>query len=106
MSSVSESVVTIKDRVGFLLENYSVLRDSDKLLWLAYLNMEYGMQHKIGLEAYAKLKEIIMDEDTPTMESIRRVRQKYQEEGLFVGEKRSKRLKEADRVKEWAVQSS
>ena len=103
---MSEGLDTIKDKVGKLLEDYPVLRDSDKLLWLAYLNKEYDMFHKIGLESYAILKEIIMDDNTPTMESIRRVRQKYQEEGLYVGEKRSKRLKEADRVKDWALQSS
>jgi len=96
---------TIKDIVGKLLNDYPVLRDSDKLLWLAYLNYRHELRSIIGEEAYIKLKTVIMHEDTPTMESIRRIRQKYQENGLYVGEKRQERLVESECVKDWAVKS-
>lgn len=84
--NMSESLSTIKERVGKLLELYPELRDSDKLLWLAYLNLVHGLKDTIGSDAYFKLKSVVMDEHTPTMESIRRVRQKFQEEGQYVGD--------------------
>jgi hypothetical protein len=99
---MTEGLKTVKDKVGNLLEKYPELRDSDKLLWLAYLNAEHKMRNVIGEAAYIRLKAIVLDENTPTMESIRRIRQKYQEDGLYVGEKRGDRLKEADKVKDWA----
>lgn len=100
-----ESLTTIKDTVGELLDNYPVLRDTDKLLWLAYLNYKHDMRNTIGEDAYQKLKNIIMDENTPTMETIRRIRQKFQQNGMYLGEKRQEKLAEAENVKEWAVQT-
>lgn len=100
---ISEDLVTIKDTVGGLLETYSVLRDSDKLLWLAYLNYKHDMRNIIGEDAYLKLKAIVMDDNTPTMETIRRVRQKYQQNGEYLGEKRQEKLAEAENVKDWAI---
>ena len=102
--SISEKLVTIKDTVGGLLETYPELRDSDKLLWLAYLNYKHSMKKIIGEDAYFKLKAIVMDDSTPTMETIRRVRQKFQQNGEYVGEKRQERLAEAENVKSWAVE--
>ena len=99
---MTNGLLTTKDRVGNLLENNPELRDSDKLLWLAYLNQEHGLKDLIGLDAYYKLKELVMDDNTPTMESIRRVRQKYQEEGFYLGESRKERMQEAEEVRVWA----
>lgn len=96
----SESIRTTKHKVEELLEKYPPLRDSDKLLWLAYLVRYHNLKAHLGDEAYSHLKEIIMDTNTPTMESIRRVRQKLQEQGKYVGEKRKERLEEADKFKE------
>src|SRR3972149_11755512 len=96
-------LITIKDRIGNLLEVYSELRDSDKKLWLAYLNRYHGLRDRVNSakSPYEALRNIFLSDDTPSFESIRRVRQKYQEAGLFVGENRKERLNESKKVREW-----
>lgn len=95
-----KDLVKAKDRVEFLLEKLPAARDCDKTLWLAYLVMYHGLRKKLGDEAYEALKETLFDKDTCTMESIRRMRQKFQEEGKFIGRKRALRLEEAEIVRE------
>lgn len=97
---MSESLETCKSKVGFILNEYVSTRDSDKQLWLAYLCLFHDLKEKIGEGPYRELKKLIMSEDTPTMESIRRIRQKYQENGMYAGNGRKTRLEEAEVVKE------
>jgi hypothetical protein len=97
---MSEGIETCKDKVGLLLSEYVTLRDSDKLLWLAYLCKYHNLRNALGESGYQKLKAVIMDDKTPTMESIRRVRQKYQEGGMYAGTGRKKRLEEETVVRE------
>lgn len=40
-----------------------------------------------------------MDEETPSMETLRRIRQKFQLKGLFLGSNRAIQLEEAEKVK-------
>jgi hypothetical protein len=61
----------------------------------------HDLRNQIGDEAYHKMKSIIMDKDTPTMETITRIRRKNQEDGLFVGKNREQMLDEADEVREY-----
>lgn len=98
-----KDLLTAKSRVKELLEKYEQTRDSDKLLWLAYLCNYHNLKISLGEESYRKLKNIVLNENTPTMESIRRVRQKFQENGLYIGKLRSKKLDESDVVKEWSL---
>ena len=101
---MEESLRTIKDKVAFILETYPSTRDSDKYLWLSYLTNFHGLKSVLGNngDAYADFIQLILDKDTPTMESIRRVRQKLQEKGLYVGENRSERIEESRKVRAWA----
>lgn len=89
-----------KDKVEFLLENSQPVRDCDKLLWLAYLDTFHDLSQEIGVDAYLKLMSLIMAESTPTMESIRRVRQKFQENGEYLGVKRKIRKQAEGEVRE------
>jgi len=95
-----------KERVEFVLEKYPSTRDSDKLLWLAYLVIFHDLKNVLGEEHYELLKSVVMDKTCPTMESIRRLRQKFQEGGKFVGTKREVKLREESLVREWAIQTS
>lgn len=97
-----EQLLTVRAKVGYLLDTFPPLRDNDKLLWLAYLNQFHGLRAKLGDESYNVLKAIIISSETPSTESIRRVRQQFQEEGNYLGEKREKRLEEEKRVRKWA----
>lgn len=96
---MSEGLETCKDKVGFILSEYVSTRDSDKMLWLAYLVMFHDLKGILGKESYEKLKTLIMSENTPTMESIRRIRQKYQEGGMYAGNGRKARLEESEVVR-------
>jgi len=90
-----------KDRVAYLLDKHPSTRDSDKVLWLAYLATFHDLKNQLGEIPYNKFKEILYSENACSMESVRRVRQKYQEDGLFIGTKRSLKLKEETNVREW-----
>ena len=79
---------TTKSRVKHLLEIYPSTRDSDCLLWLAYLCLFHNLKSELGHEAYLTLKKVLLDEETCSMESVRRMRAKLQnDEGVFRGEK-------------------
>lgn len=90
-----------KHKVEYILETIPQTRDCDKTLWLVYLAAFHDLKKELGDEAYNKFKSILLDKDTCTMESIRRMRQKLQEEGKFQGTKRTLKLKEAEEVKEY-----
>lgn len=80
-----EGYLTNKKKVWKVMETHPATHDSDKLLWLAFLCIHHNLQGVIGKATYVKLRALIMDEDTPTMETVRRIRQKFQEEGHFRG---------------------
>lgn len=61
---------------------------------------------KDRVEYLLRLSEILLASDTPTSESIRRVRQKFQESGLYVGTKRAQKMEEAENVRLWARKRS
>lgn len=98
-----DGLETAKEKVKYILEKFPETRDSDKKLWLRFLEVFFNMRLKIGSEAFVAFECVLMDSEVPTMESVRRVRQKFQEGGQFVGKKREERLEMADRVFNWAV---
>lgn len=89
-----------KTKVANLLEQYKVLRDNDKLLLLAFWNVHYNLKDRIGDQAYQALKEVVLQ--APTPESIRRVRQKLNEEGHYIGDSYHNRQKLKSDVREWS----
>lgn len=95
-----DHLIRITDRVEYLLEKYPPLRDSDKLLWLAYLCHFHGLGRIMPHGIYQRFKDMLMHEDTPPMESVRRVRQKIQESGSYRGELWADRQAEGDLVRE------
>lgn len=98
---MSESIKTIKDKVLTLLQNYSNVRDSDKLLWLAYLVEFHNLKEVLGEDGLKKFRTLLMNEDTPSMESVRRCRQKIQENNpALAGKNRKERMQESESVKE------
>lgn len=99
-------LIKVSDRVEFLLKNYPQTRDCDKILWLSYMNLFLKMREKMNIDKsnpYECFKEIFLHEDTPSMESIRRTRQKIQESGKFLGEKRKIKLNEEELVYDFMI---
>lgn len=96
---MSESLTTCKDKIESLLIKYPETRDSDKLLFFAFLVEFHDLEMNIGRTACEVFRGILMDEETPSMETVRRIRQKFQEEGHYCGEKRKERLEEEVEVR-------
>jgi uncharacterized protein (DUF433 family) len=99
-SNLHRVAFNVKSRVEHLLKNYPALRDHDVQLWLSYLVMYHGLKDRVNEaeNAYEEFCDIILDKDVTSMESIRRTRQAFQENSLYVGTKRQERLLAAKKV--------
>ena len=96
MSVSSGITACTKDRVAALLETYPSCRDSDIKLYLYYLAVYHELSPLIGKANCLKLMAVMME--APPSESLRRVRQKLQEGGEYIGENRRARMSEQKRV--------
>jgi hypothetical protein len=95
--SVSQSIkAPIKGRLAVVLEEYPATRDSDIRLYMYYLVIHHGLKEKIGKENCAKLLATMLE--APPSESIRRMRQKFQEGGEYPGTVRENRNEEKSKV--------
>lgn len=81
----------INERVRYLLDIYKPLRDDDKKLWISYLITFHNLE-KINDcdDPYETLCSIILDGSSPIMETVRRCRQAFQQNGLYLGDKSSR----------------
>ena len=61
------------------------------------------LKSKLGVDNYEVFKSIILSKSTPSMESIRRVRQKTQEDGNYISKNRKYKLAEAELVSNWSI---
>jgi len=84
-----DSIKFVKDKVTYTLERSKRARDDDVFLYILILEKFYGLSDKIGFENSKKLLKLMAD--APCPESIRRARQRVQEEGHFIGNRKLKR---------------
>ena len=84
-----ETLKQMKQNVTFLLERYPKLRDDDWLLIGAVYHNYYGITNESFLDVMKHHKELGL----PSFETIRRTRQKVQEERLDL-ESTSRKKKE------------
>lgn len=96
-----DNLKTNKERVYALLEKYPECRDSDKILWLVYMNKYFDLRASLGDKHYKILKNILLNEDSPSFESLSRLRRKTQETS-FAGKSRDKRKLEQESVRLWS----
>ena len=98
-----EDLVNCKSRVEYLLKKEPKTRDCDKTLWLLYLLTFHDLASiNHTSNPVKKLSDILLSKSTPTAESVRRIRQKFQESHLYIGTKRKQKLNESDNVRKWA----
>jgi hypothetical protein len=95
---VSLDLTTCKKRIEEILTKYPNTRDSDKDLLIAYYCEFHNLDKRISKTAFIEVKRIIRE--APTMETLRRVRQKLQEEGKYTGKHRKERLDEEKLVRQ------
>lgn len=65
------------EKVEELIKDYPECGQDDRTLFLAYLVLHHDLKKAIGARAYQDLKQIILN--SPSFESIRRARQKLQQ---------------------------
>jgi len=81
-------VVNTTQQVEFLLKSSKGLRSNDMKLWIAYLVMFHDLQTVVAKKKpYEQFKKLVLSDDVPSMETIRRTRQKIQSTGKYVGVK-------------------
>ena len=88
-----------KDKVEYLLERFPQTRDSDTVLFLGYLKQFYGADKIVNGDGWEGFCRLMLSKRMPTPATLKRVRAKIQEEGRFVGTKRSRRMKTAESVR-------
>lgn len=70
-----EKLKTMQQRIEFCLETYPLCRDDDNILIGTVLSIFYNVDVK-----HITLKETLLRTDLPSFETIRRCRQKAQEQ--------------------------
>ena len=70
-----EKLKTMQQRIEFCLETYPMCRDDDNILIGTVLSIFYNVDVK-----HITLKETLLRSDLPNFETIRRCRQKAQEQ--------------------------
>jgi hypothetical protein len=97
--SLFNQMKNIKEKVAFILETKPALRDDDNKLIASFYVYELGKSKVEQMSAMSLLTELAYGNLT-SPESIRRVRQKLQEERKDLrGEKYSERIKDGDETK-------
>lgn len=97
---ISDHLTKVKDKVEFILSQVPETQDCDKKLWLAYMNKFHGLRIHMGLDSYRNFRDWFLSNDIPPSESLRRVRQRLQQDAKYVGTQRVNRLKEKAEVEE------
>ena len=92
----------IKDNVEALLTEYPELRDDDLKLAFAYWEHYDNIVNCVGSNIFLHVSQEMLSSRVTNPESIRRVRQKIQQEGRCLGTKKLKRQEAAEEVAEWA----
>jgi hypothetical protein len=102
---VIEHLKTNKAKIEYILKNYPSLRDSDKKLWISYLVMFHALKETLNSasDPYESFCDLYLSSGVPCTETIRRLRQKIQQDGKYLGTKRREKLAAAKAVKEWAI---
>jgi len=99
-----KDLLKISGKVEQILLEVPATRDCDKKLFLHYIARNTSIKFILGEDGWKKFCLYFMRNEIPKLESITRVRRKFQEQGLYVGKKRMERMIEAEAVKEWSRQ--
>jgi hypothetical protein len=90
---------TIKERVKYLLDTFPHLRDNDFKLIATYYKFEVG-DTKLSAMSGLDFLQMFANGDLPHSESIRRVRQKLQEDNDYLkGENYKQRQRDSEEIK-------
>jgi len=99
---MKKTIESIKDIVAYCLENYPETRSSDnELIFRVLLEKGIACRNTNGIMiSYQKIQDLF------AIESIRRTRQKFQENGLYlpseeVQEERKQKEKEMHQINQW-----
>ena len=99
-----EELNSIKNTVHSILMRFPQTRDCDRSLWLSVMNLKYDLRGILG-DKYPAFRALLLQEGVVPFESVSRCRRKLQEKHEEIrGRLYYDRQKEAEEVKEWALQ--
>lgn len=81
---IARQLRNTKDQVEKMLRLSPSTRVNDKLLWMAVVTDNHGLYQELGPVAYKKLMAFLKKENVPGMDSVGRVRRKFQQQGLYL----------------------
>lgn len=76
----SKKLKTTLEKVDEILKISPESRENDTVLWLQFMVLHHGLATKLGSK-FDELVKVLRDPETPSFETVRRVRQKLQETG-------------------------
>jgi hypothetical protein len=79
---------TVEERVAKLLEDYPITRNSDRWLTMHYFRLFHDIH---TFQGYCQ------GENLPSLESVRRCRQKIQARGEYLSDKAIQKIREEER---------
>lgn len=68
------------EKVEQIMVKYPETRNCDKLLWLAYMKIFGSLGEVMDQQTYSMFRALLLQETTPTFESLSRARRKIQED--------------------------
>ena len=97
-------IKAVKDRVEALLRAYTVTRNSDKQLWLAYCVAFCGLKDSTRYRMeYNDFKEWLLQPGVPSFEGLSRARRLIQEKDPTLAGDKPYRVEEERKVRNYAA---
>ena len=92
----AKHIKKITPNVEQLLKVSTECRNSDMILWLAYCANNHDLINLIGSTNFNKLKKFMQNFDVPTVETVGRIRRKFQERGEYLSSKKIQTAKKLE----------
>lgn len=81
--TASKHLSVNKSHVEDALKKYPNTRTSDKMLYAAVLEDSFELSSYIGSTAYLKLCKFLSKPEVPSMETVARIRRRFQADGQY-----------------------
>lgn len=82
MRTSADQLPTVLKKVEKILQISPETRESDKILYVAYLVLYHDLAKKLGSKFHI-VRDILLNSDTPSMDSVSRTRRILQSSGKF-----------------------
>jgi hypothetical protein len=99
-ATVANQIVNCRDKVEAILKRHPEARECDKILWSIYLANNHDLIRVLGMDSFRKLQEVLRNPKVPSVETLGRLRRRFQERGQYLAKDPKRKKHQAKRVKE------